>query len=632
MGVTYQNKTESETAGGTSLTLTAPSGFSAGDLFIACVCHDSDQVTSHPSGWTVIQDQVSSTHVRFSVLYRIAEVGDTSWIWTVSGLDEGWVGCILRYTGQATSGFIHASNNAAGLTTTPIAPSVSYTSLHSGSLALQCFGADDNDIPYTTPSPLAEKFNDSVSTGWGDCGHAGGDKVASGSGSTGTAEFTMNASEQWVAITIVIAAAEVSGNEYYDTVTKVIVATPTKTIGFKRTLSVSETSILTKSIEFQRTLSTSGTMTPTKLFKFLNTFNVSGTHSPSISPLFGVTKSFTSSMAPTLSDVALYHLTQSIQASIVPLTLLKLFITKALTTSEVPTVSDIYILASLVSTTIDSVSGVECKFKLSLSTSGTITPDITLVSGKYDTVSFSIQTTPTLSRVLNYTPTVTLDITIESFIEALQVLVSEESFSGTNTLTIDMKDLIEVFFTETSNFTSFLKFFLSESLSQTNTPTVGKALSYKKTLDTSITSSLTIDKILDIVSSLSLSTTQNTEALSKFILELSSTITGTSSTNLKFLLNVLFTEQSVFTKSLKFILIKLLTGTFESTVDITIAYKDSVSLTLSEIPSATLEEFVSKLILLLEDSKIEDIILSDTQLKELILTDAKTKGLTLEDA
>lgn len=345
MAVEFQNSTEVKVASGTEITIGAPAGFSAGDLFIAYITKDDNVLINTNADWITLQNTVSDENSVY-VAYRIAESGDTDWTWT--GDSEGYYGVILRYTGQAalsentfyfdgsdvpandpdnawdnetnsddgnvdtdatntsladgTKDFeyveiqgtnasgsgrisfvsvrthrgvswssydildvpaggwtwakiaaletrfwydgtipdtcqdeiyvdgdaggtslggndalggkkiskieikvtytpIYGSDVSTGDDNTPIAPSVAYVNLESGSLSFQCFGADDNDIPYTTPA--TERFNDSVTT----TGGAGSDKAESGTGSTGTGTFGMAAVEEWVAVTVVIEAA-----------------------------------------------------------------------------------------------------------------------------------------------------------------------------------------------------------------------------------------------------------------------------------------------------------------------------------------------------------------------------------------------------------------------------------------
>jgi len=203
MAVTYQNKAETKVLySQTSCTVSAPTGFSAGDLLIAQVMFTGNTTyTTTPAGWTEIQKQAYSNYVGLITAYRIAEAGDTNWTWI--GLSMEWFISILRYTGQHASSAIHASDKGYGVTDAPTAPSVAYTGLESGSLAIHAMAADGGHTPYTTPAALDERLNDDTSDTGGCCG----DKAVSGTSSTGTAVFGISTSDEWVSTTVVIAAA-----------------------------------------------------------------------------------------------------------------------------------------------------------------------------------------------------------------------------------------------------------------------------------------------------------------------------------------------------------------------------------------------------------------------------------------
>jgi len=171
MAVEFQNKSEVKVASGTSITAPIPIGWAVGDLLIAYITKDDDDTITPPAGWTLIQNAVGGTACRIWVGWRIAEAGDTEWTWT--GDSEGYYGVILRYKGHDPTTPIKASDSATDSTQYPIAPSVNFENLNAGSLVLQVFGADDNDIPYTVPSQLTPRFNDSVTT----TGGAGGDRT-----------------------------------------------------------------------------------------------------------------------------------------------------------------------------------------------------------------------------------------------------------------------------------------------------------------------------------------------------------------------------------------------------------------------------------------------------------------------
>lgn len=220
MSIAYQNNSTAVVGTDqTSITINVPTSFSAGDLLIACVAKDGYHAMTLPTGWTSIQAGATGATAYFSVSYRIAEAGDTSWTWT--GISEQWVGAILRYTGQDSSTPIHASGKSAAASTTPTAPDVSYTSLLPGSLTLQCFGAKTSCVPYTTPTQLTERYSHISNESYlGSCGSAGGDKTISGTGNTGTGVFTMDGFYYWVGVTVVINAATTGSTVkpmwYYD--------------------------------------------------------------------------------------------------------------------------------------------------------------------------------------------------------------------------------------------------------------------------------------------------------------------------------------------------------------------------------------------------------------------------------
>lgn len=206
MAIEYQNKAESFVGtAAISITISAPDGFSAGDLLVAFISKDDDDAIIKPAGWTDIE--LNSTDAnRFNSYYRIAEAGDTNWSWT--GDNEEWYGVILRYTGQDTSAPFYDSGFATGDGVASIdCPSVAYVDLPTGSLCIQCFGCDDDDTPYTTSGSLSERFNGVSSIGSGTCGAAGGDKIISGTDSTGIATFTMDAADEMIGQTIIFKAS-----------------------------------------------------------------------------------------------------------------------------------------------------------------------------------------------------------------------------------------------------------------------------------------------------------------------------------------------------------------------------------------------------------------------------------------
>ena len=200
----------------TSLTMSAPAGFSAGDLFIALVVKDDAPAIVLPTGstWTPIQAGYRDENGPYvSVSYRVAEEGDTDWTWT--GDNETWVGKILWYSGQSTSAPINISDIATGDDTAPIAPTVETDT--AGCMVVQLFGCDNTRVPGTIPDPLRERVKNGSGGAVQGVTLQGGDWEQSSAGFTGTATFSIDRTDEWVAVTLAIAPEEAAGNQTSDT-------------------------------------------------------------------------------------------------------------------------------------------------------------------------------------------------------------------------------------------------------------------------------------------------------------------------------------------------------------------------------------------------------------------------------
>ncbi|MFC2061913.1 LamG-like jellyroll fold domain-containing protein, partial [Elusimicrobiota bacterium] len=198
--VEYQNKAET-TASGIQIIISTPTGCIAGDLLIAFITKDGVDAISTNSDWNVICSGTPGEGNYVQVAWRILTSTDTDWTWTSAS--ETWLGEILCYRGHDAISPIYAvSTNSAINDQYPTAPSVDYTDLASGSLVLQLYGADYDKYD-TVPGQLTTRFSNAFGGPQGTCG-AGGDKSASGTGTTGTAQFGMTSVDDWVAATVII--------------------------------------------------------------------------------------------------------------------------------------------------------------------------------------------------------------------------------------------------------------------------------------------------------------------------------------------------------------------------------------------------------------------------------------------
>lgn len=186
------------------LTITTPAGTASGDLLLATLSTDSDEAFDTPPGWTLVGQENSGGSVSVAVFYRIAtasEPADHTFIW---GSNEEAAGAILRYSGVSTSNPIGVWGIASGSSNSPTAPSV--TTLSADTRIVRVYGADDDDLagsPY--PPGTTGRLNIESSNGGGTTSLGVADSMQATVGATGSAEFSMSNSEQWHALTVVLA-------------------------------------------------------------------------------------------------------------------------------------------------------------------------------------------------------------------------------------------------------------------------------------------------------------------------------------------------------------------------------------------------------------------------------------------
>jgi hypothetical protein len=186
-----------------ALTMTTPTSTQSGDLLIATVVTDGDVTVSTPSGWTSIdQGQSDSDASTLGVWYRVADgTESTTYTFTWTG-DQEAAGSISRYIGVDTSDPIDGSDSDTGTSTTPTAPSV--TASNANSVVLRIFGSDGSETS-TEPTGTTERFGLTSSATAGDATTtSGADAVQAAAGGSGTASFTLGASQEWRALTVVI--------------------------------------------------------------------------------------------------------------------------------------------------------------------------------------------------------------------------------------------------------------------------------------------------------------------------------------------------------------------------------------------------------------------------------------------
>lgn len=143
-------------AGGTTVTITKPSGVAAGDLMIAILAHRDAQLWTPESGWTEVGDSIVSPGVE--VAWKIATGAEAAdYTFTATGVGNK-VGVLLAYRGAAYDaiGAFVAANAGSDV----VAPSVT---LSRDGLALAFFADEFGSRTFTTPSGMLALLSQSAS-------------------------------------------------------------------------------------------------------------------------------------------------------------------------------------------------------------------------------------------------------------------------------------------------------------------------------------------------------------------------------------------------------------------------------------------------------------------------------------
>ena len=187
----------------TSIDLAKPAGVVEGDLMVAFLSKDDDNDITPPAGWTLIESDTGSASVRVICYWKEAGASEPS-DYTFTGDNEQWIGSILRITGHAVGDPINISGVETGDDTTPQCPDI--TTWADDCLILRAFGADDDDITVDAGYPAGHTglYVDESNTGSGTTSGGVAHKDQETKGATGTADFSLTATEQWVAMTVAI--------------------------------------------------------------------------------------------------------------------------------------------------------------------------------------------------------------------------------------------------------------------------------------------------------------------------------------------------------------------------------------------------------------------------------------------
>lgn len=203
---------------GLGITVNVPTGTVDGDLLVAIVSIDNSEDTlpiTAPAGWTQIfqHGQTGGGQSALGVWWRIASSEPSSYSFSWTPAEEAF-GAILRVVGAHLAAPIHVWGYSGVINdASPTAPSV--TTTVDNTLVLRIVSLDGND--HVEPSPLSSlhpagttgRFELITSPAPDPGGTFGGaaDEAQTSAGATGTAVFTITASEGWIAATVAIRPA-----------------------------------------------------------------------------------------------------------------------------------------------------------------------------------------------------------------------------------------------------------------------------------------------------------------------------------------------------------------------------------------------------------------------------------------
>ena len=192
----------------TSLVVPIPAGSTTDKLLIAAVAVDGGAAPTMTAaaGWTPLVTVSNGANCGLALWWRIGdgtELGSYSFTWTGAEQAYGW---IMRFAEINPAGPINVTNTAVGTGGTAQCPTL--TTTVDNTMILRLGGFDDDDITVDSAGMTAHTTitmdKSAVSTTSSTSGGAAYAALAA-AGSSGTANFTLTASEEYATVTVAIA-------------------------------------------------------------------------------------------------------------------------------------------------------------------------------------------------------------------------------------------------------------------------------------------------------------------------------------------------------------------------------------------------------------------------------------------
>jgi hypothetical protein len=215
-GVVYWGFTEANLpSGGTTLTISKPTGTATGDLLVAAVVVYGITTNITATGWTSIGTQGNNTGntVRLGVWYKQAtasEAASYSFSWTGSQQAYGW---IMRFSGHNSTTPINATGTAGtGTSASPASPSVTTTVANAMIVRIGAFPGNSININNTgLPANHINITMDESSASGNSCSGGAGYIKEEAAGACGASSFSLTASKSYRTLTFAIAPMGTTG-------------------------------------------------------------------------------------------------------------------------------------------------------------------------------------------------------------------------------------------------------------------------------------------------------------------------------------------------------------------------------------------------------------------------------------
>lgn len=204
MAITHVG-TESAIDAGTTTTLTVnlTAGAAGGDVAVAYMCSDDDNVSSVPTGFTEIANFTFNSDARLIVGYRVLGASEPSSYDFTKADNEDAAGAISVFNGVDNSQVLDTSSSTnTGDSNTPTALSITTVSDDCAILAIG--GGEDGDFTWTPPTGMTEIIDIQVGSGASGATMSLGWVIQNSAGATGNKQFTTSGADTWGAVLIAL--------------------------------------------------------------------------------------------------------------------------------------------------------------------------------------------------------------------------------------------------------------------------------------------------------------------------------------------------------------------------------------------------------------------------------------------